>query len=52
MACKSFLKKKENCILTLLFLGILLLVSAIRYDYYFDLNDDVLMKDILAGVYT
>ena len=52
MACKSFLKKKENCILTLFFLGILLLVSAIRYDYYFDLNDDVLMKDILAGVYT
>lgn len=52
MAFKSFLKKKENCILTLLFLGILLLVSAIRYDYYFDLNDDVLMKDILAGVYT
>ena len=52
MACKSFLKKKENCILTLLVLGILLLVSAIRYDYYFDLNDDVLMKDILAGVYT
>lgn len=52
MACKSFLKKKENCILTLLFLGILLLVSAIRYDYYYDLNDDVLMKDILAGVYT
>lgn len=52
MACKSFLKKKENCILTLLFLGILLLVSAIRYDYYFDLNDDVLMKDILAGIYT
>lgn len=52
MACKSFLKKKENCILTLLFLGILLLVTIIRYDYYFDLNDDVLMKDILAGVYT
>ena len=52
MACKSFLKKRENCILTLLFLGILLFVSAIRYDYYFDLNDDVLMKDILAGVYT
>lgn len=52
MACKGFLRKKENCILTLLLLGILLLVSAIRYDYYFDLNDDVLMKDILAGVYT
>ena len=46
------MRKKENCILTLLLLGILLLVSAIRYDYYFDLNDDVLMKDILAGVYT
>ena len=26
--------------------------AALRFDYYYDLNDDVLMKDILAGVYT
>ncbi|MBP3737034.1 MAG: hypothetical protein J6I56_08440 [Lachnospiraceae bacterium] len=31
---------------------LLAFVLALRFDYYFDLNDDVLMKDILAGVYT
>lgn len=30
----------------------LLFFVGIRYDYYYDLNDDVLIKDILAGVYT
>ncbi len=29
-----------------------ILLAGILGDYYFDLNDDVLMKDILAGVYT
>ena len=28
------------------------LVFALRFDFWFDLNDDVLMKDILSGVYT
>lgn len=28
------------------------LTAGIFFDYYYDLNDDVLMKDILAGVYT
>lgn len=52
MAFKAFFKKNENRLLTLL--GLLLLAGfiGIRYDYYYDLNDDVLMKDILAGVYT
>ena len=31
---------------------ILLLLLGLRFDYYYDLNDDVLMKDILSGVYT
>lgn len=26
--------------------------TSLRFDYYYSLNDDVLMKDILAGVYT
>ncbi len=33
------------CLLFAVILGIL-------FDYWFDLNDDVLMKDILAGIYT
>lgn len=30
----------------------IIVLAGIFGDYYFDLNDDVLMKDILAGVYT
>ncbi len=30
----------------------IVLVAGVLFDYYFDLNDDVLMKDILAGAYT
>lgn len=49
---RDFIKKYENCIGTCLLLLIVMVFTAVRYDYYFDLNDDVLMKDILAGVYT
>ena len=52
MVLKAFVKKNENLIFTLAGLVALGLFIALRYDYYFDLNDDVLMKDILAGVYT
>ena len=30
----------------------LLVLLSLRYRFWFDLNDDVLMKDILSGVYT
>jgi len=52
MALKGFLKKNENLIGTGICLIVIMIFTAVRYDYYFDLNDDVLMKDILAGVYT
>lgn len=52
MVCKAFWRKYENLIGTGLLLLVLLVFTSVRYDYYFDLNDDVLMKDILAGVYT
>ena len=32
--------------------AVIMLMIAVLFDYYFDLNDDVLMKDILAGNYT
>ncbi len=46
------MKQKENCIWALGLSVILCAALGIFFDYYFDLNDDVLMKDILAGVYT
>ena len=48
----KFYHKWENWILPLLFTLALLLFTGLRFDYYYSLNDDVLMKDILAGVYT
>lgn len=52
MVLKAWMKKNEDLVFTLLGLLVLGLWIGFRYDYYFDLNDDVLMKDILAGVYT
>ena len=52
MALKDFIRKQENFIGTCFLLLVIMIITAVRYDYYFDLNDDVLMKDILAGVYT
>ncbi len=52
MGLKDFIRKHENFIGTCFLLLIIMIAVAVRYDYYFDLNDDVLMKDILAGVYT
>lgn len=52
MDFKGFYKKYENFILaSVLLLGLLSFVC-IRYDHYYDLNDDVLIKDLMAGVYT
>lgn len=52
MVRREWIRKHENFIGTALLLLFICVVTGIRYDYYFDLNDDVLMKDILAGVYT
>ncbi len=48
-------KKKESrqaTVVAALVIGFLMIATAIFADYYYDLNDDVLMKDILAGVQT
>lgn len=49
---KNWLKKNEYWIIALTFTVMLGIFTACFFDYYYDLNDDVLMKDILAGVYT
>ncbi len=48
-------KKKsifENQIIAAFFIILLGMLIAFRFDYYYDLNDDLVMKDIVAGVYT
>ena len=45
-------KFSENGILTAIMILVLAVFIGGFFDYYFELNDDVLMKDILAGVYT
>lgn len=52
MALKKRFWQEENWIWALLAVAFLGLCVGICFDYYYDLNDDVLMKDILAGVYT
>ena len=47
--------KKEQLINWILaggFVAAMMLIIGSLFDYYYDLNDDGLMKDILAGVYT
>ena len=41
-----------NCLLTLSVVLIIWGVIAVGFDFFYDLNDDVLIKDILSGAYT
>ena len=34
------------------FMLLLVLFLAVKYDFYYDLNDDTMIKDILSGAYT
>lgn len=52
MELKSIWEKNKNWIIALWAVILLGIFAGSRFDYYYDLNDDVLMKDILAGVYT
>lgn len=52
MSIAEKLKQNENRIWAFGFSFLLCILLSIRFDFYYDLNDDVLMKDILAGVYT
>lgn len=52
MEFKNRFRQNENWIIALVVLVVLGIFAGCRFDYYYDLNDDVLMKDILAGVYT
>ena len=49
------MKKRQisrNFITAFLITAVMALTVGLLFDFYFDLNDDVLMKDILSGAYT
>ncbi len=45
-------EKYENCIIAILTITVNLALLSICFDFYYDLNDDVMMKNIMAGVYS
>ena len=46
------IKKYENCILTLIAMAVNVLLMGMLFDFYYDLNDDTMMHDIMSGVYS
>lgn len=48
----EYLKRHIDLVLALVAAAILWTVLGVAFDYYYELNDDVLIKDIIAGVYT
>lgn len=52
MKRKKYWKKYENCILTFIIMLLNVILMGVCFDFYYDLNDDTVMKDIMAGIYT
>ncbi len=52
MKISERVKKRENCIWAFVFSGIFCALLAYFFDFYYELNDDMLMKDIVAGIYS
>ncbi len=48
----SGFKKYGNCILTLFGVAVNVLLMGICFDFYYDLNDDTMMLDIMSGAYS
>ena len=42
----------KNCILAFAVMGASALLMACFFDFYFDLNDDTMMRDIMSGIYS
>lgn len=45
-------EKRFNCIWSFAIVGTCALLMGIFFDFYFDLNDDTMMRDIMAGIYS
>lgn len=52
MQIRKLCKKYENGIIALAVIGCMALFVGWRFDYYYQANDDVYIKNILSGVYT
>ena len=52
MKSHSFPEKYKNCIIAILTIAVNIVLLSTCFDFYYDLNDDVMMKNIMAGVYT
>lgn len=52
MGLKDRLKQHENLTASLVMTAAVFAVFVIGWDFYYDLNDDVLIKDVLSGVYS
>ena len=52
MQLVKFYKKHENYILALAAVLCMMLFVGLKFDYYYQANDDVYIKNILSGVYT
>ena len=52
MKAAKFCKKHENLLLTAAVLFCMLVFIGIRFDYFYQANDDVYIKNLLSGVYT
>lgn len=52
--CKSALRTccAENCIPALIFIVVNVILMGVCFDFYYDLNDDTMMHDIMSGVYS
>ena len=42
----------ENCILAFAVMGASALLMGFFFDFYFDMNDDTMMRDIMSGIYS
>lgn len=52
MWAEKHFKNRTNKIAALIFIILLGIFVVVRFDFYYELNDDMLMKDIISGIYT
>lgn len=45
-------KRYENCMIVLMTMLVNIVLLSLFFDFYYDLNDDVFMRDIMSGAYT
>ncbi|MCM1048753.1 MAG: hypothetical protein NC433_10030 [Clostridiales bacterium] len=45
-------EKYSNCIIAVLTILVNIILLSLFFDFYYDMNDDVMMKDIMSGAYS